>query len=277
MSEEIKNLREKVDKLREEGKLDELIPVATKLINLERERHDKAMVYCNRGGAYLYRGEYDCAFDDFNKAIKLSPKYADAYCNRGYAYINKNEYDRALEDFDKAIELKPKNPDACYGLGMAYINKQNFGCAIVNFNEAIKLNPKHVNAYYACGITYLIISDFSNAFKKFKKVAEKYPILKTSEPFAYIASEISAIDSLGKSKQIKAFESYINLLTTVSEIRHELFYTSKELKSGVAHYTSLHTLRDLSKKGECFRLYNADCMNDPEEGQVLLQNNGRRV
>ena len=271
MNEEIENLREKAYQLWDEGKWEELIPVATKLINLEKEPHVKAIAYCIRGSAYLYKGEYNCALENFNEAEKLNPKNADAYCGLGYAYINKNEYDCALKNFNEAIKLDPEHADAYCGLGTAYIIKENFSYAITAFNTAIEKNPEHVNAYYACGITYLFQSDFGNAFKKFKEVLEKYPILKTSEPFAYITSQISEIDSLGKSKQIKAFKFYINLLTAVSEIQHELFYTSKELKSGVAHYTSLQTLENLSERGECFRLYNADGMNDPEEGQVFFK------
>ena len=271
MSEKIENLREKADQLIKAEKWNELIQVATELINLEKEGHDKAMVHCARGGAYLYRGKYERALEDFNEAIKLNPEYADAYCNRGYAYINKNKYERALEDFNKAIRLNPEHADAYCGRGTTYINKQNFDSAIANCNKAIKLNPEHVFAHYACGIAYYMKLDFGNAFKKFNTVTERDPTLKTNQPFVYIASRIKAIDSFEESKQIKAFAIYTNLLDTVSEIQYELFYLSKELKSAVAHYTSLHTLRNLSKRRECFRLYNTDYMNDPEEGQIFFK------
>ena len=305
MSEKIENLRKKADQLITGGKWNELIQVATELINLNKEPHDKAIAYCMRGSTYLKKGEYNRALEDFTKSTKLNPKYVDAYCGRGDTYLCKSEYDRALEDFskairlnpeyadayhgrgstyisksesdraledfNKAIELNPEYTDAYYGCGIAYINKQNFDSAVTSCNEAIELNPEHVCAHYACGFAYLNKSDFGNAFKKFNTVAEKCPVLKTSEPFVYIASRIKAIDSLGESEQIKAFEIYISLLYIVSEIRFELFYTSKELESGVAHYTSLHTLRNLSEKRECFRLYNADYMNDPEEGQVFFK------
>ena len=62
-----------------------------------------------------------------------------------------------------------------------------------------------------------------------------------------------------------------SLQDTVSEIKDILFYSPKRPKYEVAHYTSLHALKNLSKSRNCFRLYNADYMNDPEEGQVFFK------
>ena len=201
MNEEIENLREKAYQLWDEGKWEELIPVATKLINLEEEPHYQAM----------------------------------AYYHRGIAYFNKGKYDRAIADFNDATELK----------------------------------PEYIDAYYACGINYFLMkSDFDNAFRQFSIAIEKDPTLKFREPTAYITSYIKAMNDLEEKQQIKAFKFYINLLITVSETKGKLF--CKE-ESGVAHYTSLHTLKNLSKIESRFRLYNADYMNDPEEGQVFFK------
>ena len=45
---------------------------------------DKA--YCNRGAAYLVKGEIDQAMEDFNEAIKLNSEFALSFNNRGAAY-----------------------------------------------------------------------------------------------------------------------------------------------------------------------------------------------
>ena len=272
MNEKINHLREKADQLITVRKWNELIQVTTELIDIEKERHNKAIAYCVRGGAYSCKGEYERALEDLNVAIKLNPKDAYAYYGRGIAYNDKQDYDCSITDFSRVIELNPEYvAEAYYARGIAYTKKKGYDCAIDDFNEVVKLNPEHVNAYYARGIAYVMKPDFGNAFKKFNTVAEKYPTLKTSEPFVYIASQISTIDSLRESEKIEAFAIYINLLNIVSKIRLELFYTSKELASGVAHYTSLRTLENLSKSKSRFRLYNADYMNDPEEGQVFFK------
>ena len=65
---------------------------------------------------YFFLGEdcflqrdYDCAIENYTKAIKLNPKSANAYNNRGISYLNKNEYFPAIDDFSKAIEINPNN------------------------------------------------------------------------------------------------------------------------------------------------------------------------
>ena len=73
MSEEIKNLWEKANQLMKLRKWNELIQVATELINLENEPHHKAMAYCTRGSAYSNKDEYDRAIENFTKAIELNP------------------------------------------------------------------------------------------------------------------------------------------------------------------------------------------------------------
>jgi len=41
---------------------------------------------------------------DFNKAIEIQPKYADAYNSRGSIYVAKGRMDLAFLDYSKAIE-----------------------------------------------------------------------------------------------------------------------------------------------------------------------------
>ncbi len=466
MNEKIENLRKKAYRLENEEKWDKLIPVATKLTELEKEYHYQAIAYCTRGSAYLYRGEYDRALEDFNKVIELNPKHADAYLsrgiaysckgnddrsiadftktlglnlkyveayygrgiayinkkdynraianftktieltpeyvdayhNRGVAYIYKKDYDLAIADFTKAIELNSKHTDAYYNLGIAYrckgkyslsiadftkaielnpkhadaylnrgiayglkdnnnraiadftkavelncehvyaayggrgiayIYKKDYDRAIENFNMAIELNPKYIDAYYDRGTTYIdkknydrAIENFNitiklnsehakaydmrglsygfkgnndRAFEDFNIAAAKDPTLKIRDSLVYIASQISAIDGLERNQQTDAFEIYINLWDKVSAIKDKLFYSPEKSKhevshytsfykvlgsgliggnmhkSGVAHYTSRHVLKNLSKAENRFRLYNANYMNDPEEGKIFFK------
>jgi tetratricopeptide (TPR) repeat protein len=47
------------------------------------------------------------AIDDFNRALELDPKIAQAYFNRGLVWVYLGEDARAQKDFDECLRLKP--------------------------------------------------------------------------------------------------------------------------------------------------------------------------
>ena len=56
--------------------------------------------------------DYKGAISDFDKAIELNPKDADAYICRGTAKAILNDYKGAILDYDKYIELNPKDKNS---------------------------------------------------------------------------------------------------------------------------------------------------------------------
>ena len=63
-----------------------------------------ANAYTQRGSLHQLLGEIDRAIADLTKAIALNPNNAEAYLNRGFALQKKDEPDRAIADFRKALE-----------------------------------------------------------------------------------------------------------------------------------------------------------------------------
>lgn len=59
--------------------------------------------------------------DDFDHAIKLSPKNAYLYLDRGNAYASQKNYGKAIDDFSKAIELDSNLAEAYYNRGLAHM------------------------------------------------------------------------------------------------------------------------------------------------------------
>ena len=53
--------------------------------SLASKGSENFVAYYNQGNAYYKVGDYEGAIDNYNQAIKLNPKDAQAYLNRGNA------------------------------------------------------------------------------------------------------------------------------------------------------------------------------------------------
>ena len=56
---------------------------------------------------YKEQKKWDLALTDYNKAMQINPKDADAYNNRGTLYYEQKKWDKALVDYNKAIQINP--------------------------------------------------------------------------------------------------------------------------------------------------------------------------
>lgn len=85
-----------------------------------------AIAYANRGYGSYFNGELDLAIADFDRAIALNPKYAEAHFARGLTYFEKGDLVRAIAEYDRAITRDPKNRKyldfRCWALAIASKN-----------------------------------------------------------------------------------------------------------------------------------------------------------
>ena len=244
---------------------------------------NNAEAHLGLGIVWSKKGDHDRTIAHFNKAVDLRPADAMMYIHRGLTHDEKGDYDLAIADFSKAINLDRTNTLAYHNRGLTYSHRgrtytqqgmtsnalADFDKAIQDFSEAIGLNLNEASTYGGRGGVYIEKGNYDLAFNDFVSADECDPNLKMSAPGIYIASQIAGIYKGRKQKddKITAFKFYFKLFKASDAVKINRFWGPK---AEVAHYTSLHTLKMLATKKR-FRLYNANYMNDPEEGRAFFE------
>ncbi len=96
--------------------------------------------FFNRRLDYSFKGEYKKANEEFAKATRLKPDYANAWDRKGIALDRLGKFEESLKSFDKAIELQPDHSLFWYNRACTYSLKRDKGKALENLHKAIELD-----------------------------------------------------------------------------------------------------------------------------------------
>lgn len=208
------SLRERVEKLYDQDKFDDILVMLT-VEQLEKEKDaalyawkalsnqkmakdisltiffaEKAIAqdpnfpdgYFARASAWDEKNANDKAIADYSKAIEINPEYAEAYYKRGIDWLNINENDKALADFDKSIDLfnkaikqNPNNAQLYINTGNAWYYKQEYGKAIEEYTKAIQKDFYAADAHYNRGLAWFAKRKYGKAISEYNKVIKLKP------------------------------------------------------------------------------------------------------
>ncbi|MGD9920077.1 MAG: caspase family protein [Pseudorhodoplanes sp.] len=107
-----------------------------------------ARVLNARGEALAAQRKFDQAFSDFNQAIRLHPKLAQAFFNRAdISLSHRSDSTAALSDLNACIALNPDHVAALQARGNLLRNRRSYDLAIASFSQVIRLQPSSARAF----------------------------------------------------------------------------------------------------------------------------------
>ena len=99
-------------------------------------------VMANKTGiAYHQLTDLNNASRYYERAIKLSPDYAEAINNLGTVYYARKSYRRAIAEYRKALALRPGSAPFLANLGTAYFARRQYAQASTAYAQALNVDP----------------------------------------------------------------------------------------------------------------------------------------
>ncbi len=117
-------------------------------------------------------GDFEEAIENFSRAIKLNPDYADAYNNRASVRQELRDDAVAIEDCTEAILLNPNCAVYHNNLGIISYSSGDDRGAQAAHTRAIQLNPGYAQAYNGRGCARLRLGYLQRALKDFTQAIE---------------------------------------------------------------------------------------------------------
>lgn len=136
------------------------------------KKPDDAAVHFQLGYAFTALQKLDDAKIQYQKAIDLNPKMAEAYLNLGLTLLNSDPI-TAIAPLQKAAELLPHQPRPQYALGVAYERNKQPLQAIDAYRAAEKLDDQDPETHLALGRLLLNGHRPADAEPEFRAVLAK--------------------------------------------------------------------------------------------------------
>jgi rhomboid protease GluP len=150
------------------GDHNEVIQINVYGLNIDpnsRELMLKLIPFYERGRTLFLKGDYAAAIVDYDEAIRLDPKHADAWNSRCWtrAVIGR-ELEKAVSDCDESLRLRPNHAVTLDSRGFAYLKSGQFDKAIADYDAALKIDPRQADSLYGRGVARRRKGDTGGAF-----------------------------------------------------------------------------------------------------------------
>ena len=103
---------------------------------------DSPVTWNKIGIAWHNLGELSLARTNYEHALKVDKKYAEAINNVGTVFYAQKKYRTAINRYKRALEISPDKASFWSNLGTAYYSQSRFPLMMDAYNKAITLDPE---------------------------------------------------------------------------------------------------------------------------------------
>jgi eukaryotic-like serine/threonine-protein kinase len=128
-----------------------------------------ARVHITMGMIQVGKGLYELAENEFNTALKLEPRNADAYRELALAYENMGKPEKAESTYKTAIGLRKDDWSGLKQLGVFYNRQGRYPEAEQLLLQVIQLTPNSAHAHSNLGGVYLRDGRIDDALREFQR------------------------------------------------------------------------------------------------------------
>ena len=170
--------------------------------------------------AYVFTAlqKADEARGEYERAIAIDPKMAEAYLNLGILFIERDPA-MAGPNLRKAVDLLPGQSRPRYLLGVAQENAKDYSAAAESFEGAYRLDPHNLEPILHVAHLYLRLQRPADAEKKFRSILETQP--NNAQALLGVAECLAAQKKPGAAD---AYRRYLSVQPTDSGARARLVH-----------------------------------------------------
>ncbi len=117
------------------------------------------------GGVYFILQEWEKSIDEYDKSVRINPKFSPPYNLMGYAYRSLEKYSDAEKAFKTYIELIPNDPNPYDSYAELLMKIGRFDESNAQYRKALSVDPHFINSYLAIATNL----DFKGEYDKARK------------------------------------------------------------------------------------------------------------
>jgi tetratricopeptide (TPR) repeat protein len=183
-----------------------------------------AILYNILGAAHAGLRNLDGAAENFQKALKIRPDYAEAHSSLGIALQGQGRFDEAIASYDKALQIKPDFAEAHNNRGAALKEQGRLDEAIACFGRALEITPRFAEAHNNLGAVLRDQGRMDEAATSFRRALQ----IRPNDPEAH--SNLCGL--LEKQNNIEEFEQALGEATRLCGEEHlEILFRLAQLAS----------------------------------------------